>query len=237
LTARGVRVLAISGDSPEDSRAFAERYAIAFPLLSDPDGVVSRRYTGISSDDHTVPGVMIVQPDRKIAYRQVATAKDDRVTTGDLLATLDRTLGTHGPALADAHYAAIARAQLRLDAGGGANLDGRGNGTLHLTGLYPVRRWFVAGLRATANLHEAPFTGDVIAALRLPIFADAGALELGGFAGVSPMRVESGAVRYGGNATLWFALSPSWSVQLAAEIDTRRELAATFGIGRLFELP
>lgn len=232
-----MRVLAISGDSPEDSRTFAGRYAITFPLLSDPGGKVSRLYTGISSDDNTVPGVMIVQPDRRIAYRQVATAKDDRVTTRDLLSTLDRTLGTHGPGLADEHYPVLARAQLRLDAGGGANLDGRGNGTLHLTGLYPVRRWLLAGLRATSNLHEAPLTGDVVAALRLPIFAEAGALELGGFAGVSPIRVESGAVRYGGNATLWFALSPSWSVQLAAEIDTRRELAAMFGIGRLFELP
>lgn len=232
-----MRIIGISGDPPENSRTFADRYGITFPLLSDPDGAVSKRYTGISSDSNTLPGVIVIQPDSKIVYRQVATAKDDRVTTRDLIGTLDRTLGTRGPGLVDTHYAVLDRAQLRLDVGGGANLDGRGNGTLHLSALYPVRRWLIGGVRATTNIHEAPFTGDAIVALRLPIFADAGALELGGFVGVSPMRVESGAVRYGGNATLWFALSPSWSVQLSGEIDSRRELSATFGIGRLFELP
>jgi len=90
-------------DSPEDSRAFARDYEIAFPLLSDADGAVSRQYTGVTSDDNTLPGVVIVR-DGQIAFRQLATAKDDRLSTTDLLATLDRTLGTHGPDLADDHY-------------------------------------------------------------------------------------------------------------------------------------
>jgi hypothetical protein len=46
----------------------------------------------------------------------------------------------------------------------------------------------------------------------------------------------------GGVADLWFAMSPTWSLQLGVEVDARGfadpdpAVTATFGIGRLFEM-
>ena len=42
-------------DAPADSRRFAADYGIAFPLLSDEDGAVAGRYTGITSDRAGAP--------------------------------------------------------------------------------------------------------------------------------------------------------------------------------------
>ena len=40
----GAIVLGVSMDSIESHRKFAKKYALSFPLLSDPDGAVSRAY-------------------------------------------------------------------------------------------------------------------------------------------------------------------------------------------------
>ena len=42
--ARGVRVVGISVDSPEVSQRHSQKLGYAFPLLSDPDAKIIRRY-------------------------------------------------------------------------------------------------------------------------------------------------------------------------------------------------
>ena len=41
---RGVRVVAISADSPEANRDHRQKLGVSFPLLSDEKGQVARRY-------------------------------------------------------------------------------------------------------------------------------------------------------------------------------------------------
>ena len=48
LVTAGAEVVGVSNDSPEEHRAFAARRALPFPIVSDPDGAVRRRY-GASS--------------------------------------------------------------------------------------------------------------------------------------------------------------------------------------------
>ena len=48
LATAGAEVVGVSSDSPEEHRAFADRRALPFPIISDPDGAVRRRY-GASS--------------------------------------------------------------------------------------------------------------------------------------------------------------------------------------------
>jgi len=228
-------VLAISGDSAEDSRTFAARYALPFPLLGDADLAVSRRFTGVTSDGNALPGIVIVRGDRQIVERRLATAKDDRVSTAGLVEALDRTLGTHGPALADDHYAAIDRIQVRLDAGGGHAGDGA-TGVAAITALMPLGRFVVIGPRASFDLRDAPVAVGGELALRLPFTHDIAAVELGAVAGYAPFAPRGAIV--GGVATLWFAWSPEWSLQLGSEVDREAgalRITGTFGIARMFE--
>lgn len=218
FTARGVRIVAISRDTREDSQTFAKRYGIAFPLLADDTGEVSRAYTGITSDDSSRPGVIIVR-DGRVLYRQLADSKDDRLTAEQVLAAVDASLGTHGPALADAHYAAIDRLQFRFDAGGPTLYA-------HETFLMPATHYGLIGARTTA-----PFTVGAIVLGRIPFWHDSAALELGPTASYDPDKREN---IFGGAANLWFSYGPTWSFQLGGEWDTRGG-TATVGIGRLFE--
>lgn len=61
LRKRGVEVLAISGDSPEESRKMAESAGIEFPLLSDPDLTVVDLY-GLRHDGASIDGSSAARP-------------------------------------------------------------------------------------------------------------------------------------------------------------------------------
>lgn len=230
-------------DSPEDSRAFARDYGIKFPLLSDRDGAVSRTYAGVTSDRNTLPGVTIIGRDGRIVFRQVASAKDDRMPAAELLATLDRTLGTSGPAAAPAGYAAIDRAQLRVALGGGgvhASGDTRGTVVGAVAGLYPLGRHVLVGPWLGFEPREAPLDLDAAVVLRLPIWANVGALELAAVGGWTPWRSSGGNVS--GRLGVWFAMSPRWAVQLDVAVaehgiggDARStEVSGSLGVARLF---
>jgi peroxiredoxin Q/BCP len=43
----GARIVGISTDSVETQRRFKEQYQLPYPLLSDGDGAVARRYGGV----------------------------------------------------------------------------------------------------------------------------------------------------------------------------------------------
>jgi hypothetical protein len=240
-----VTVLAISRDAPGDSRVFAQQYGIGFPLLSDEDGAVSRVYAGVTSDRAALPGVTIVDRSGKIVFRQVATAKDDRMPLAELLATIDRTLGTSGPAVADAGYAAIDRAQLRVALGGGAVHAGETRGTVvgAIAGLVPLGRHVLVGPWLGFEPREAPLDVDAAVVLRAPIWANAGAVELGVAGGFSPWGAGGGnaSVRLG----VWFAMSPRWALQLGAGVAEHglgrpaqsTEVSASLGVAHLLRVP
>jgi AhpC/TSA family len=241
-----VTVLAISMDSPDDSRAFARDYGIAFPLLADADGTVSRTYAGVTSDANTLPGVTIVRGDGRIVFRQVASAKDDRMSSAELIATIDRTLGTSGPAAVQDGFAVLDRAQVRIDFGAGITRSGddtaataSGAGSL----LLPLGRHVLVGPRARWDSHVGALALDGIALLRAPILGGAGAFELGMSGGWTPYPALHTGPNIGGTADVWFAISPRLSVQ-AGVTTTRYEhtggavtdVSVTLGIGGLFQI-
>ena len=232
-------------DSPEDSRRFAHDYGIAFPLLCDADGAVSRSYAGVTSDRNTLPGVTIVDRDGRIVFRQVASAKDDRMPTAELLATLDRTLGTSGPGAAPAGYAAIDRAQLRVElGGGGVRAAGETRATVvgAITGLYPLGRHVLVGPSLGFEPRERSLDLDAAIVLRAPIWANVGALEFGGAGGWTPWRDGGGNVS--AHLGLGFAISPRWALQLGVGIVEHglgqtahsTELSGSLGLARLFRV-
>jgi hypothetical protein len=232
-----VRLLAISGDAPHDSKLFATRLGIWFPLLSDADLAVSRVYAGETSDTNALPGVTVIDRTGRIVFRQVASAKDDRISTQDLLAAIDHALGTHGPDATDRGYAAIDRAQIRLDVGGGAE-GSRGTGVAALAALFPITREVLIGPMLGFEPRAAPLDVDLEVVFRAPIWNSAGAFELGFASGYSTLDTDrgwNGTMRTG----VWFALSPTWSVQLDAGAAVHQhdtDVFGTIGLAWLFRV-
>ena len=231
-------LLAISTDAPADSRVFGRDYGIEFPLLSDPVGAVARVYSGITSDENALPGVIVIQKDGSIVFRQVASSKDDRMTASELIATIDRTLGLTGPAVGGSGYAAIDRAQLRIEVGGGAHHGSGATATGALAALFPLGRHVLVGPWLGFEPRAAPLDLDGAIVLRVPIFANAGALELGLAGGWTPWQAAGANVA--ARAGIWFAVSPTWSLQLDVGTTEHRnsptDVFATFGIARLIRV-
>ena len=91
LATRQVRLVAISADTAEDSRALAERLGVSMPLLADPGVAVAERYgVAMVGQDIAVPSMLIVMPDRRIAWRYVGEGASDRPPVKLLLEQLDR---------------------------------------------------------------------------------------------------------------------------------------------------
>jgi hypothetical protein len=186
---------------------------------------------------NALPGVTVIDRSGRIVFRQVASAKDDRISAADLLAAIDRTLGTHGPDVANRGFAAIERAQLRLDAGGGV-VKTSGTGVASLAGLFPIDRYVLVGPRVGFEPRDAPLDAELELVARLPIWHAAGAVELAADGGYSILddRGPTAAARAG----LWFAVSPSWSVQLDAGASWHDHgtagAFATLGLARLFRI-
>lgn len=232
-------LLAISADEPADSRTFARRYGLAFPLLADTDHAVARMYSGVTSDGADLAGVVIIARDGRIVFRRLAATKDDRMSAAELLATLDATLGTSGPVAAGRGYAPIDRAQLRLDLGGGAVHDDDFAGTAvgELSALFPLGTHVLVGPAVRSEPREAPLDVDGALIIRAPIWHDLGALELGVTGGWSP--AGDTAWNVGGRAGMWFAVTPSLSVQLGATVTVHGDDTAAFltlGVARLLRL-
>jgi hypothetical protein len=171
--------------------------------------------------------VIFVAGDRHIAYRQIATAKDDRMTAAEVLATADRVFGTSGAAASAPGYAAIDRAQVRVDAGGGSTVVG------DVAGLFPLGHHVLVGPWLSLSLHDVDLDGAIV--LRQPIWAGLGAIELGLSGGYTPSATWNAAARAG----LWFAFGPRWSFYLDAGValhDDERSVFGVIGVGRLFQI-
>jgi hypothetical protein len=219
-----VTLLAISADSSADSKEFAARAGLNFPLLADP-GDVAREYVGLNYDDTAIPGVVIIRPDGHIAFRQVATAKDDRLSAAKLIDTLDRTLGTKGAAVDTGHFAALDRFQNRTDLGTG---EVRESGQRRVSFfasrslLVPLNHYLLVGPWLATEPRQAPLDIDAAVMLRLPFLADIAAFEVSITAGWTPWEVSGWNV--GARIGLWYAASPKSAYQLSIGYDLHRFL-------------
>lgn len=234
-------MLAISVDEPAASRSFAGKYGIKFPLLSDAGGAVSQRYVGLNDAGISVPGIVVIRRTGEVVFRQVATAADDRLTAADVIGAVDRSLGTRGES-ARRGYAVLERWQLRFDAGGGAlRVDDRWRPRPNagVAIFFPYHRLAMIGFMVRGGAPEAKLETGAAIGFRLPILADAAAIELIGEAGFGPLELRGHA---GGRLGAWVALNPRWALQIDAGIRfhdstaaLQTELFGTFGIARLIE--
>jgi hypothetical protein len=102
LRERGLDVAAISYDSPAALQDFARRRGITFPLLSDPDSTVIRRFGLLNPEyppgdrAHGVPhpGTFIVDAEGVIREKHFAQAYTERRTAGSVLALEGDVAGT-----------------------------------------------------------------------------------------------------------------------------------------------
>ena len=92
LSARAIRVVGISVDPLEDSRALVKDLGLSFPLLSDPDLTVIRAYgvAGIAW-----PSEVLVDPGGAIRWRQGAQSVGTRPSAADVLRAFDAAMAVH----------------------------------------------------------------------------------------------------------------------------------------------
>lgn len=94
---RGITVVAISVDRPEDSIGMVERMGLSFAVASDPDLSVVRAF-GLENrevGEMAIHATYIVTQDRAVLYRKVARRRPE---SGELLDAIDAHRGTYsGP--------------------------------------------------------------------------------------------------------------------------------------------
>jgi peroxiredoxin len=83
--------VAISVDTPEDSRELVADLGIRFALLSDSDLRVANAYgVAMAGKDIAVPAVFVVNPDRSIYFRYVGENQADRPSARKVLSKLNQ---------------------------------------------------------------------------------------------------------------------------------------------------
>jgi len=84
---RGAQVVGISVDPPAHNRAMVEKLRLPFPLLSDPQGALSRRY-GVWNDDQriAIPAIVVVDRVGTVCWVYAGHDVADRPGDEDLFA-------------------------------------------------------------------------------------------------------------------------------------------------------
>ncbi len=93
--ALNARVLGVSVDGPDAHRAFAEKYKLTFPILSDEDHRVSREYgvlSGFAGFTYAKRTTFVIGPDGVI--RRIFTDVDPNDHAAELLQYLKTTLAS-----------------------------------------------------------------------------------------------------------------------------------------------
>lgn len=101
LQTRGLGLAAISYDSPEILKAFADKHAITFPLLSDTGSSVIRKYNllNAAATGKTAgiphPGTFVLDTRGAVVSRSFEESYQNRQTVGSILADLPPEGGSH----------------------------------------------------------------------------------------------------------------------------------------------
>ncbi|MBU0719555.1 MAG: redoxin domain-containing protein [Planctomycetes bacterium] len=88
---QGGRLLAVSVDSPTESRRFAERLGLQFPLLCDTDGSVLRSFgvvhsgAGRGGADIAIPANVLIGRGGRILWRYVPHRIQERLDPAKVL--------------------------------------------------------------------------------------------------------------------------------------------------------
>jgi AhpC/TSA family len=94
LLAAGVRLYAISIDSPERNAAMVEKLKLPFPYLSDPDRSKAITPYGVADekDDRHIarPAMVVVRPDQEEAFRFVSRDFADRLSEDEVVMAVQK---------------------------------------------------------------------------------------------------------------------------------------------------
>ncbi len=84
----GLQLAGISVDPVANNVAMVDKLLLPFPLLSDPEGEVIRRYGVWNEGEGGIakPSVFMVQPDRSMTFSYVGEDFADRPTDEELFA-------------------------------------------------------------------------------------------------------------------------------------------------------
>jgi peroxiredoxin len=95
---RGIRVVAISVDSPEINKRQSQEMHYTFPLLSDADATVIRRYDllhpggGPHKENISRPGEFLVDATGAVRWRNLTENIGVRARPDEVLAAFDRSV-------------------------------------------------------------------------------------------------------------------------------------------------
>jgi peroxiredoxin len=95
FTARGVRLLAVSVDPPEVTRAHIQKVGFTYTFLSDPNAEIIRRYDllhpggGINGADIARPAEFLLDSTRTVRWVNLTESYKVRATAEDILKALD----------------------------------------------------------------------------------------------------------------------------------------------------
>lgn len=99
FTSRGVDIVAISVDSPEESRKLAQSRGYTFPILSDPDTVAIRAYgvlhphAGENGQDIARPAEFLIDSSGTIRWENLTENLLARLRPETFLQVLDHNPG------------------------------------------------------------------------------------------------------------------------------------------------
>ncbi|MDP9365700.1 MAG: redoxin domain-containing protein [Chloroflexota bacterium] len=88
---RGATIAGVVIDAPGQNAAMAEKLALPFPILSDPEGGEATKPYGVWDEAGRMakPAIVVVAPDGAEAYRYVGADFMDRPGDDEVLAALD----------------------------------------------------------------------------------------------------------------------------------------------------
>lgn len=84
-------IVGISRDTAEESRAFAEKIGIDFPLVGDPELAIAGSY-GVAGDEVAIPSVFVVRADKTLAWSYIGERTPDRPASQMVLEAVDAVL-------------------------------------------------------------------------------------------------------------------------------------------------
>ena len=92
---RGIRVVAISVDTPDVNRPFRAKAGYTFPLLSDPNAEVIRRYDLLHAsasphgEDIARPAEFLIDPTGTVRWRKLTESYTARARPDEVLNAFD----------------------------------------------------------------------------------------------------------------------------------------------------
>lgn len=91
IEAQGVKLVAVSADSVEDTAGWLAFSRLPFPLLSDPGSTVIRQF-GVYDrlHDMALPSALLVDPTGRVLWKYIGESVADRPDVETVLANLRR---------------------------------------------------------------------------------------------------------------------------------------------------